>query len=467
MESTTKRKYATELGDSGVQIFNGIISSDEYRPELRGRYAFKTYDEMRRGDATVHAGLMAVKYPIISVQWTAEAGGDDAGDEEAKELVDYNLKEVLNWRETLTEMLTMLEFGFYVAELVFDWRTVNGVDRIVLTKVAYRKQTTIERWTQEDGTPGIVQRLTDGSTVSIPWDKLVVLSNQKEGDNWEGMSILRSAYQNWYYKKTFYQIDAVKHERQALGVVKIKYPSGADTKMRDEAKRAAANVRANERAYLEEPEGWEIDFMDMKSNTTADPKESIAHHDRQILKNMAVQYIDIGAQGSSGSFAASNDQRALLEQQDQAIAEQIAAVVNEHVIKKIVDLNFSVTNYPKWKPGRVAREDIEILATAVEKFKGAGILTPSDEDEEHARSVLHFPDMSEEAKGKDRQTTTSVADGDDLDVDAPEKPAKSTKDDSKTKPEDVKVDASVQLIDTARQLRAAITEKLYESPRAA
>ncbi|MGU3653616.1 hypothetical protein [Mycolicibacterium sp. A43C] len=40
--------------------------------------------------------------------------------------MDYNFTEVINWRETLTEMLTMLDFGFYVAELVFDWREVNG-----------------------------------------------------------------------------------------------------------------------------------------------------------------------------------------------------------------------------------------------------------------------------------------------------------------------------------------------------
>lgn len=457
MATTRKRTAPTELGDSGVPIFNGIISSDEYRPELRGRYAIKTYDEMRRGDATVHAGLMAVKYPIISVEWTTEAGGEDAVDDEAKELVDYNFTEVINWRESLTEMLTMLDFGFYVAELVFDWRNVNGTDRIVLTKIAYRKQTTIESWETADHQPGIQQRTSDGKSVSIPKDKLLVLSHQKEGDNWEGLSILRSAYQNWYYKKTFYQIDAVKHERQALGVVKIVYPNNADPKSREEARTAAMNVRANERAYIEQPDGWEIEFMDMKANTTADPKESIAHHDRQILKNMQVQYIDIGSQSSSGSFSASTDQRALLEMQDQAIVEQIAAAVNDIIVKKIVDLNFTVSDYPKWKPGRIAREDVAVLADAVSKLTTAGYLTPSDEDEEHARSVIHFPDMNEDLKDQDRGKKTP---------ETTPTPAKSTEtDDSKVTQDDVKLEAS--LIDTARQLRAAITEKLYESPRAA
>ncbi|WP_425005782.1 phage portal protein family protein [Mycolicibacterium sp. S3B2] len=457
MASTRSTKNPIELGDSGVQIFRGVISSDEYRPELRGRNAMKVYEEMRRGDATVHAGLMAVKYPIISVPWNVESGGEEDVDQQAKDLVDYNLKEIINWRETLTEMLTMLDFGFYVAELVFDWRTVDGVDRIVLTKIAYRKQTTIESWAQEDNSPGITQRRSDGVAVSIPKDKLIILSHQREGDNWEGVSILRSAYQNWYYKKTFYQIDAVKHERQALGTVKIKYPKGADQKMRNEAKTAAQNVRANERAFLEEPDGWDINFMDMKANTTADPKESIAHYDRQILKNMSVQYIDIGSQGSSGAYAASKDQRALLEEQDQAIVEQIAEVVNDIIIRKIVDLNFTVNDYPKWKPGRVARDEVSDLAEAVTKLVDAGIITPSDEDEEHVRNVLHFPDMSEDIKGQVRQSKTPET------KDTPAKP--SGTDDSKVTEDDVKLEAS--LIDTARQLRAAITEKLYESRSAA
>ena len=351
--STANKKKLQELGDSGTQIFSGIIVGDEYRPELRGRQALKIYDEMRRGDSTVHAGLMAVKLPIIGVDWSVEAASDEDVDQKAADLLKFNLLQVLDWKARLGEMLTMLEFGFSVFELVFDVMEVDGVDRIVLTKLAYRKQRTIEKWQCEDGTPGVTQRTAKGELVSIPRWKLLVLTHQQEGDNYEGQSILRSAYQNWYFKKTFYQIDAMKHERQALGVVKIKYPNGADQTMREEARRAASNVRVNERAYLEEPTGWEIDFMDMKSNTTADPTAAIAHHDRQILKNMAVQFIDIGSAGSSGSLAASNDQRGLFDQQEQATAEQIASAVNDQVVKAIIDLNFTVSKYPKVRPGRI------------------------------------------------------------------------------------------------------------------
>ena len=380
-----------ELGDSGVQILTGIITGDEYRPELRGPALMRTIEEMRLGDATVHAGLMAVKMPIVAAEWSVESGGDDEQDTAAAELIDYNFNQVLNWKAILTEALTMLDFGFSVFELVFGWANVNGVDRVVLVKIAYRKQTTIEKWTQEDGTPGIVQRKADGIAVSIPDDKFLVLTHQQEGDNWPGVSILRSAYQNWYYKKTFYQIDAVKHERQALGVVDIEHPGNASNEDRAEAVRAAQNIRANEQSYIEHPSDWKITFLDMKANTTADPKESISHHDRQILKNMAVQYIDIGSAGSSGSYSASTDQRRLLELQDQAIASQIAARINDKVVKAIVDMNFNVTDYPKWKVGQIGQENVQELTEAVAKMTSSKLLTPTDQDEEHVRKVLRFP----------------------------------------------------------------------------
>ncbi|SNT46688.1 phage portal protein family protein [Rhodococcoides kyotonense] len=428
------RKKPLELNVSGIQIFNGVITGDEYRPELRGRQLMRTIEEMRRGDATVHAGLMAVKQPIIAADYYAEAGGDDAVDEQAKELIDFNFAQVLNWKAVLTKMPTMLEFGFSVAELVFDWRNVNGTDRIVLSKIAYRKQTTIEKWTQEDGTPGIVQCKTDGTSVSIPDEKLLVLTHQQEGDNWMGVSMLRSAYQNWYFKKNFYQMEAVKHERQALGVVKIKFPKNAKEIDKENARRAAMNVRANEQAFIKEPEGFDINFMDMMARTTSDPTNAINHHDRQILKNMAVQYIDIGSSGSSGSFAASNDQRELLEQQDQAIAEQIAAEINEKVVKAIIDMNFTVTDYPKWKVDRIAKDSVETLSDAVAKMTTAKLLTPTNEDEAHVRKVLHFPDMPEDLEVDRTIKKTEAKDKDAADDVEGSEEAEKTKVDASRKP---------------------------------
>ncbi|WP_197481920.1 phage portal protein family protein [Rhodococcus sp. HS-D2] len=423
-----------------------MISTDEYVPELRGRQLMRTIEEMRRGDATIQAGLKAVKYPIVAAEWYVDPGGDEKDDQVAAELIEHNFREILNWEHTLQEILTMLDFGFSVFEIVLDTRVVDGVERIVVTKLAYRKQTTIEAWQTVDKKPGITQRRSDGSAVSIPLEKLMVFTHQQEGDNWEGISILRSSYQDWYFKKTLTKIEAIGHERQALGVVKIKYPKGASKELRNQAAQAAQNVRANERAYIEEPDGWDIDFMDMKANTTKDPREAIAYHDRQILKNMSVQYIDIGSQGTSGSFSASTDQRKLLELQDQAIAKQIAAKINETVVKLICDLNFNLSTYPKWTVGKIGDENIVELSDAIAKFTTAKLLTPNDQDEEHVRKLLRFPAMPE-GEEVDRTVKEEVKD-------------KDVADDVEDKSEEAKkVEASV--LAHAREIKNALAGELY------
>lgn len=49
--------------------------------------------------------------------------------------------------------------------------------------------------------------------VSIPREKLVIFSFRKEGDNYEGRSVLRSCYKSWYLKDSLYKFEAVKFEK--------------------------------------------------------------------------------------------------------------------------------------------------------------------------------------------------------------------------------------------------------------
>ncbi|MEI4745890.1 2'-5' RNA ligase family protein [Rhodococcus erythropolis] len=403
------KQYRSEFGDSGVQIFNGIISNaDEYLYNLRGAALMRTIEEMRRGDATVRAGLVAVKQPIVAANWYAKAGGETDDDLQASNLVDHTFTNIINWKQTLQEILTMLDFGFSVFEIVLDIRVVDGVDRVVPVKIAYRKQTTIQAWETQDHKPGITQITSAGQTVSIPNEKLLIFTHQQEGDNWEGVSILRSAYGDWYYKKHLEQIEALQQERQGLGVVKIKHPNNAKPEMIAQAEKAARNIRANEQAFIREPgDGWDISFMDMNAKTLADPTKAIARHDRNILKAMQVQYIDIGSAGSSGSFSASNDQRRLLEQQDQSIAYQIASRVTEKVVKLICDLNFNLDTYPEWAVGKIGEDNLVEFATVYKTLVDAGGINPSEADEDHLRQLVELPERVTDDGAQEDDADTS------------------------------------------------------------
>ncbi|MET4003866.1 phage gp29-like protein/2'-5' RNA ligase [Arthrobacter sp. UYCu511] len=395
MASQSKNKVLTssEIGDTGVQIFNGIITGEEYNRNLTGYRGLLVWDEMRRSDATVGASLRAVKLPIKSTKFFMNPATDDDLDVQISEFVNWNLFERLKWKQVLGEILTHLEFGFSVHEMVFGVETVEGVERVVLIKLAFRKQTSVSSWEADKTTPGVTFRKADGTTVPIPLEKIVVFTNEQEGDNYEGRSILRTAYKHWFYVDKYYQIDAVGHERHSLGVVKIKHPTSATDTQRRSARAAARNLRASEESYIEEPQGWDINFMDMQGNSLKDIQPSINRHDRQITKSVLAQFLEIGSSGSSGTRSTSEDHRELFNQSVQAVLDYVKDTMG-YVVKTLVDLNFNVDAYPTVGSGKVDQKSIGVLAEALSKFNAAGLITVSDEDEAYARNLLGFPDMN-------------------------------------------------------------------------
>ena len=60
-KNLTEGKAKSILGVSGSNVHNGQIRADEFLPELRGKKAIRTYQQMRDNDATIGAVLYAVE----------------------------------------------------------------------------------------------------------------------------------------------------------------------------------------------------------------------------------------------------------------------------------------------------------------------------------------------------------------------------------------------------------------------
>lgn len=452
-KAKTSQRYK-EIGTSGVQIFNGIITGEEYNYNLMGRNALRTWDEMRKSDAQVKMSLKVVQEPVKALSYHVQPASDDAKDVEVADFVSANLFEVLRWKTTLGEILTHLPMGFAVFEKVFAFGPINGTDRIYMSKFAFRKQTSIAKWEAGDGVPGICQYGRAGELIPIPLPKIVTFTNEQEGDNYEGVSILRAAYKHWYYKDKLYQIDAIGHERQALGVVKIKHPKNASNAQIKTAENAARALRANEEAFMKEPEGWEIEFMDMKAGSLKDTEPSINHHNRQIPVNVLAGFMDLGATTGSGSRAVGETQLKVFEYSIKFVADYITDTINRYVVKELVDLNFNVTEYPTLVAGEVSGESLTELATALKNLIDAGAIVPTDEDEAYLRGILGLPERPE---------SDDASEDDDKPNSKSKKPADAPDEDE----EDGEVDdddaKKASIVDKARAVIASLREKLYGS----
>lgn len=395
-----KKSLMTQIGRSGTYNFGGIITQEEYNTDLTRWNALKAYDVMRRSDATVGAAMHAVKLPLLSSSYTIQPDGDTPsaikkGDFIRQELFGRNI----TWNAVMREILTNLDFGYSVFEIICEYCDFEGQRMIGLAAIQSRKQRSIFRWLQEDGTPGVTQYVP-GGTYSIPWEKLAIFTNEQEGDNYEGISKLRTAYKPWSIKDALDLGNAIKLERQGLGIVEVSYLPGTQQDEINKAIEAARQARMNEESVIAHPAGdIVVAWMDMMAHTTADILPTIQYQDRQILKAVLAQFIDLGASSGSGSRAVSQDHSKLFVQSLEAVAKQITDKVNSTIIKRLIDLNFSdQSEYPTLEHSKIGDEDVKSLADAVAVLVTAQALTPDADMEQALRTSLHMPDLPDEYK---------------------------------------------------------------------
>lgn len=398
-KKVTGKQLTIELGGSGTNLLRGQIEED-YNAALLGTIGLEIYDRMRKSDAQVHATLLYCELPIMSTKWSIKAavnedGESDPEDEEIAEFVRKALFEGMahTFQDFLREVLTMFPFGHSVFEVVWEIED----EQVWITKLGWRKQTTIDKWETEDGSAGITQILPDGSKRSIPADKMLIFTHRREGDNYAGQSVLRTAYRHWFLKDKFYRFDSIKQERQSLGVLKVRLPIDATPEDETKALAIIEKLRNVEQAGVTLPgnaegeEGWDAEFMDMKAGTTSNLFDSINHHDRKVSVNILAQFMELGSDGGGGSYALSEDQSSMFLQAQQAQATYIRDVLNRHLIQKLVDFNFDTERYPTIEFDKLGEVKITDFATAVSSLAGAGLITGDPSTEAAVREKVNLP----------------------------------------------------------------------------
>lgn len=393
--------FKGEIGETGTRVWGGFLDEDEYRSDLKGSKKLERYDRMRRGDGVVRAILSACTLPIRSVRWEVEPASEDSKDQEVADFVSKNLFEemTITWDDFLRQALLMLPFGFSVFEKVFE---PTEDRKIRWRKFAFRKQKSIEEWKTENGEDGIIQRLTSGETVSIPIEKLLIFTYNKEGDNWEGVSILRGAHKSWWFKERVEKIYSIGYDRQALGIPYAKLPDNATEAEKDEARKILKNVRASESAYWLIPSAWqEFGFIDAKGYKIVDPDKSIKRWNREMFVSVLAQFLDLGA-GNRGSYALSKNQSAIFHNNLSAIARQVAEVINKYAIKQLVDFNFNVEDYPRLRFGKIGQVEMESLSKSLLQLIQAGVIEPDEELENFVRQVGEMPEKKDNKEAEEK-----------------------------------------------------------------
>jgi len=392
-------------GEVGTQIYGGYITGEEFNTELTDEQAIDNFDKMDRTDSQVHASLELVWLPILSAVWEIQPASQDKKHIEHADFVKANLfhNENFNWESLLRNILKYLQFGFYVFEKVWEIKE----NKYFLKSIGPRKPKTIQKWIQnDDGSLKEIEQMVfkpnDGyETLTIPNEYLLVFTNDQEGFNWRGKSIIRSVYGNWKMKNMEIKLDAIRHERFAIGVPMVTLPeSSTEVKDKAQAIEVCETFRGHEKGYVIKPYGWGFEILDMKAKSTTDIMASIKYHDSAIMGNILGNFMELG-KTASGNRALGQTLGDVFMLSEQAVAKNIQNVFNEsqggrRLIKDLVDFNFpNVDEYPKLISSKIGDVNWEVISNILEKLSRTGFLTVAEEDESFIRKNLHLPEQTE------------------------------------------------------------------------
>jgi hypothetical protein len=395
-----------EIGYASTSPWTGW-TREELIPGLRDKLGTRKYYDMKRNDGAVRGSLLLLKTPIRAAHWYIEPGEDTTLAHNIANFVHECLFDELNvdFGQVLDDILLMFEYGYMVLEKVYKFRRDGKVG---LRKLAPRHPLDIREWNWDDrgGPAGITMEpflpnpyLRDDTVLPpfapgqrgtapnygdvIPINKLVVFPLEAEAGDLRGTSVLRSAYKHWFYKDTLYKIDAIQKERHGIGIPVIKLPPGYSETDKSTADELGRNLRTNDRAHIVIPANWEIMFAKLEGQPVS-AIESINHHDGQIKINIVAPFMDSDTPDDTSTDIFFKSTRYL--------ANSIASIFNKHVIRQLVDLNFTNGKYPKLRARRIGEwNDLRTLSFAIRNFVGAGLITPDDVLEAQLREEADLP----------------------------------------------------------------------------
>lgn len=379
-----------ELGSTSISPFTSFTRR-EYNRDLVGLNGLIAYDKMRKGDGTVKGTLRAMKSPVLAARWFMEPEDNEkTSDVNAAEYVWKNLTHMsISWPQVLIESLLMCEFGYYMFEIVWEEKIVDGQKRLWIKKLAPRHPMDVLTWIYDPngGPAGVVMRPPTGQPmdeVLIPIDKLLVFTFDREAGNIEGISVLRSAYKHWFYMEQLYKIDAIQKERHGIGIPIIKLPPGFSPLDKAAAENLGRNLRTNERAHVVLPPNWEIIFAKLEGHPV-DCLASINVHKAAIRENILMGFLQ-------ADVTTTDQDQSLALKATRFIADIVCETFNLYLIPKIIENNFSRVGTPTLKARRIGEQnDWRTLSFAVRNLIGSGALVPDDKLEEMLRDEMDLP----------------------------------------------------------------------------
>jgi len=430
-------------GISGTQLSGGVISGKEQNPKLTGLSWVQEAEEMLRTDPIVRRSWHMLRQTLLSASWRFEAGVE--GDLVAEELArfanecfgfdGYAGQMTMSWEEQLSYLFEFVPLGYRYAEEIYRvGPDSNGKIKVWLDHYADREPSAHQRWLSRDNQhlDGVLQN-TVGLTYTpepIPAHKLLLLTLNRTGSNFEGVGMLRPVWWWWRTKQRVANLMCVGLDRWAVPTPKVKVDRSQaemlgltdgdiDVMVNDAEAQAQAFISA-EQSYLVENAAVSFDTYAAQPNLYADgPISIITKCDSQIAAAFLTQFADLGntetGARSVGEIHLSVFRRAAINLCD-LVASQVSGMDRRGggTIGRLIKFNYGPVDpskLPRLTHTGLDTDDLADSMGMLPQLVQAGLLTPDNELERALRERLGAGDLPEEAQRSAIERTAQSSGG--------------------------------------------------------
>jgi len=384
-----------ELAKSSSAITSGNWDLGNYNPDdLIGRKGIDIYYKMLN-DEQVKAALLIKKYAVLAGGYVIEPGSDSRKDKKAADYVDYSIKRMAgSFDDVLLEILTAIDFGYSITEE--NYLQYADGPHSGMWGIKSLKTKTPDEFSFDTDEYGNLKSIIQGyEKKGYPPDKFIIYSYNKKFGNLYGRSDLREAYRSWWSKNMIIKWWNMLLERFGIPPVVGKYQS--------EAQRATLQTiieRLMSKTSITLPKDTEIEMIESTMRGADVFEKAIRYHDGGIAKAVLLPSLSgFAEQSGVGSYAQAKEQfNAFMWIVFKIQRDLSETVIGEQLIRRLVDYNMEVTEYPKLVFPPLSDEQLDYIFNlwfvAIEK----GAVKSTPEDEKHIRTSLGFPerDMSKD-----------------------------------------------------------------------
>lgn len=407
-----------QIGIVGLRQSAGYVYED-FLPELRWPNAGRVYQQMADNDPVVGAILYLAEMLIRGAEWHVQPASASKEDQDAANFLESCMNDMeVSWANTITEVLSMLTYGWSFHEILYKVRrgphesNPKFHSRYTDGKFGWRgfpirSQASWEKWVfDENGELVAFQQRPEPTYAlyTIPLSKGLLFRTRVSRGNPEGRSLLRNAYRPYYFKQRFEEIEGIGIERDLAGLPVLKTPEDLDlwddddpdmVKLRNQAETLVSSIRRDSQEGIILPAGWELSLLSSSSTRTINIGEVIQRYDTRIAITMLSDLVLIGNGSKTGSFAMADVKQSMLSNALQAQLYNIADVFNQSAVPQLFELNsWDLNELPKIVPGQINSPSLKEVAVMLRAMNLD--LTADLDLNNYVRSLMSMPQITQE-----------------------------------------------------------------------